>query len=458
MSFSIALPGFGALIQANPFSRRAAERTAENVDFPPPPRTLPSVSVVIVSRGRPDQLALCLASIAMQDHPAMEVVVVADPAGVEVRPDLTARRITFDEANISVARNLGIEAAAGEIVAFIDDDAVAEPTWASRLAGAFVEADVIAAGGYTRGPHGRSWQFRAEAITADGPETLPAPGQDRATRLYRPDQGTTLGLLGTNCAFRADVVRMVGGFDPAFAYHLDESDLVMRLAARFPQAATALVPAAEVTHCTAPSARRDGARVPRDLAQIGRSEAIFAARHGGDLALIEPRYRARMMRHMVAGRLDPMGVAPLMDSLRAGIAAGLAALAPIPAALPVPAASDILPLTQAAGGETRPAVTITGPWRRRRALRREAAQAVAQGAAVTVLLLLPGILPHRMSLTPGGWWEQSGGAQGPSLPQDPPVLPMSYSTRIRREARLIAIRRNRNRHIAVGCSADQSRA
>ena len=92
-----------------------------------------SVSVVVVSRHRPAALSLCLTALTLQDHPGFEIVLVADPGSVGVRPDLPIKRVRFDAANISAARNAGVMAAAGEVVAFIDDDAVAEPTWLSRL-------------------------------------------------------------------------------------------------------------------------------------------------------------------------------------------------------------------------------------------------------------------------------------------------------------------------------------
>ncbi|AXC48714.1 glycosyltransferase family 2 protein [Paracoccus suum] len=425
---------------------------------------LPPTSVIIVSRHRPDSLALCLLAMTMQDHPLLEVVLVADPASLAVRPDLRLKRVACDVANISVARNRGIAAASGEVLAFIDDDAVAEPTWAARLAAAFADPKVIAAGGYTRGPHGRSWQVRAEAITPNGPQALPTPPPQvrGAVHLFSPADGITLGLLGTNCAFRAGPLREVGGFDSAFPYHLDESDLVMRLAARFPRAATALVPAAEVIHGTAPSDRRDAARVPRDLTCIGRSEAIFTLRHGGDSALIEPRQRRRLVRHMLAGRLDPLGVGPRLASLRIGMADGFALRRPPPEALSTPEASELQPMSRRAASGTLPAMVLSGPWRRRRALRRKAARVLAEAGAdkpaVTVLLLMPGILPHRICLTPGGWWEQSGGTQGPSLPDDPVALWLAYSARIRREAGLIVMRRNQNHHMTVACPTDELQA
>lgn len=355
---------------------------------------------------------------------------MADPASLAVRPDLPIKRIVYDEANISAARNLGIGAAAGEVVAFIDDDAIAEPTWAARLAGVFAEPAVIAATGWTRGPWGRSWQYRGEAITPGGPAPLPAP-VGAGTRLYRPAAGITLGPLGTNCAFRRDALVAVGGLDRAFAYHLDESDLALRLAYRFPDADFALVPGAEVTHGTAPSERRGHSGVPHDLTRIGQSEAIFAARHGGDAALIEPRLRRSLIAHMLAGRLLPWDVERLLVTLRRGMAV---AVPPAPPSHPLsPPHSAFAALT--AGPRSHR--VIAGRWSARRRLRAEAEAAVRAGGIVTLILLIPGLLPHRTRFTPGGWWEQIGGGWGPSQPDDPPVLPLSRRRRIAREAAVL---------------------
>ena len=94
--------------------------------------TSTSVSVVIVSRGRPAALIRCLTGVSQLTYPVFEVIVVADPAGIDAASISThadhLKLVPFDEANISKARNAGIAASAGEIVAFIDDDAVPEPT------------------------------------------------------------------------------------------------------------------------------------------------------------------------------------------------------------------------------------------------------------------------------------------------------------------------------------------
>ena len=89
--------------------------------------TLPPVSVVIVSHGRPDLLGLCLTGVGQLDYPHFEIVVVADAGGADaVRAHALGEQVklvVFDTPNIAAARNAGIAQAGGEIIAFIDDDA-----------------------------------------------------------------------------------------------------------------------------------------------------------------------------------------------------------------------------------------------------------------------------------------------------------------------------------------------
>ncbi|WP_420014187.1 glycosyltransferase family 2 protein [Tateyamaria sp.] len=128
------------------------------------------VSVVVVSRDRPTALLRCLTGLNQLQYLNFEVVVVADPKGeaaVARSPfaDLV-KLVGFDRANISEARNLGISHAAGDVVAFIDDDAVPEPTWLTQLVAPARRPNVAAMGGYVRGRNGISFQWRAQRRSA----------------------------------------------------------------------------------------------------------------------------------------------------------------------------------------------------------------------------------------------------------------------------------------------------
>lgn len=398
----------------------------------------PRTSVIIVSRGRASHLHRCLTALTLQHHQDYEIILVADPEGLSQRPDLDIKRIAFDIANISEARNLGIAVAAGEVIAFIDDDAMAEPCWLARLTEPFHDPDVIAATGWTRNRDGFSWQARSHRVGPDGAALSLAP--ERQIRLHPPRDDAPVSTLGTNCAFRANDLREIGGFDPAFPYHLDESDVNFRMASRFPDGLTAIVPAAQVIHEQAGSVHRTDALAIRDLGMQGRSSVLFARRHGGGdpTGTLVPRYRKRLLRQMLDGRLDPLAVDRLLRTLYSGIAEGEAA--PLPA--PPNARHDTPPPFRCMPRLENDTLVLTGWHWQARDLRRRAAAAVAGGQIVTVILMSPSFLPHRVGFTAGGWFEQCGGVWGASERSDPPVRLWRKEERCRRETDLAEDRRN----------------
>lgn len=398
----------------------------------PPAAPIP-LSVIVVSRGRPDLLALCLRSLAMQDHPAMEVIVVADPAGLVAAAPFAVKSVAFDRPNISAARNAGLAQAAGAVVAFIDDDAVAEPTWAGRLVAAFADPAVVAATGFTRGRNGISFQWTASEVDATG-QDHPLPPEART------HAGTPLRAVkpvGTNCAFRRAALLRAGGFDPAYAFYLEDADAGLRIASL---GATAVVPLAQVHHAFAASDRRRADRVPTDLHQIGASAQVFLRRHADPalwpaaLMRLRDEQAARLSRHRAARRIDGTEEAWLMATLEAGIAEGAARdlppLAPLPDTAP-----DFRPLP---GTGPRPARVLAGRVWRARHLRGKAARAVAEGAVVTVILLSPTPRAHRHRLHPDGYWEQSGGLFGPSDRTQPRLRWWRFAARIAAECARIA--------------------
>lgn len=378
--------------------------------------TAPPVSVVIVSRGRPAALRRCLAAVAQLQYPAFEVVVVADPDGVataRATPTAEALKIVpYDVPNISAARNLGISHAAGEIVAFIDDDAVPEPQWLRHLTAPAERPEVAAMGGFVRGRNGISFQWKARRIDGEG-MTHDLPVDAQRPVLLTPPPGQAIKTEGTNMAVRREVLVALGGFDPAYHYFLDETDLNMRLARA--GHATAIVPLAEVHHGFAPNALRRADRVQRDLFEIGASWAVFQRKYLAPPARathwqrLRAGERRRLLGHLVTGGLEPRDVGWLMRRLEDGYVAGQArALAT--GALPHRPAAPFRPFPSE---PRRPLWIASRPWHLRRD-RDRAAREVAAGRIVTLLSLSPTALYHRLLFDPEGFWLQRGGLFGRS--------------------------------------------
>lgn len=394
------------------------------------------VSIVIVSRDRPAALMRCLSGVAQLDYAPFEIIVVACPAGADAtaaRPDAAhIRLIRFDEPNISAARNLGIAAAVGEIIAFIDDDAVPEPLWLRHLTKPFDDPQVACTGGYVIGRNGISFQWTARNFDRTGTaHPLALSGDSPATPT--PPKGQAIKTEGTNMAVRRDVLSALGGFDPAFRFYLDETDLNLRLADAGHR--TALVPLAQVHHGFAQSARRARDRSPRDLFEIGASQMVFLRKHcpkaDRDAAwrIFAQGQRARLLRFMQTGPLDPSDVARLMRGLRRGAQDGTRRAFGAPSALPAPD-QGFLPYP---GRPDAPRVRLAGrPWQASR-LRAKAAQEARQGAIVSLFLFSPTARRHRVTFTSDGVWEQYGGLFGQSLRDGPAIRLRPFSSRLASE-------------------------
>ena len=398
---------------------------------------LPTISVIVVSRHRAEALRRAVLALGQSDHPRLELVVVADPdalAGLPAATKTAAKTVAIDEANISAARNLGIAQAAGEVIAFLDDDAVPEPTWASRLAAAFHDPQVVAATGFVRGRNGFSFQWQASEIDQlgrDHPLDISEP------TLLAARAGRAVKTQGTNCAFRAHDLRAIGGFDPAYRFYLDEADLNLRMAGR---GLTAIVPLAQVHHGFAASARRRADRVPLSLHEIGASSMVFLRRHAPErlwaegLEHLRAEQRRRALRLMVEGRIEPRDVERLLASLEAGLSEG--GTRPLPDLPSHPPAS--LPFHPLPGTGPRPSQILAGRSWQRAHLEAQARAATSAGAIVTVIRLSPTTLRHQMRFHPEGWWEQSGGLFGASDRRDPAFRWWHFAERITREVSLWA--------------------
>lgn len=397
------------------------------------------VSVIVVSRHRTAALVRCLRGLVQQDHPRFEIIVVADPASVAAVQGMgvSAKLVSFDQANISAARNAGLADAGASVVAFIDDDAVGEPTWLSRLTAPFAEPEVVAATGFVLGRNGISYQWKACQVDALGQDHLLDIAE---TSLHAGSTELAIKTQGTNCAFRRNALLAVGGFDAAFRFFLDEADVNLRMA---PLGLTAVVPDALVHHGFAASDRRRADRVPLSLFDIAASTAIFLRRHapktdiGAALADLTTREAARAKHHLVAGRIGTEEETALMASLALGWAQGISQPLPVLEALPQPTAA-FTPLSTTG---LRAGQIIAGRiWQRDR-LHAQAVAAVAVGKIVTVFCLSTTMRAHQMRFQPEGYWLQTGGLFGRSVRQGPRLRLVWFRRRIAQEiARITNLR------------------
>jgi GT2 family glycosyltransferase len=398
----------------------------------------PSLSVVVASHGRPGALRRCLLALGQSAGIRLEAVVVADREGLEAVAQLPfagrIRTVLQAEPNLAQARNDGIAQAAGEIVAFIDDDAVPEPTWAEAITRAFrALPDRSAVTGPVLGRNGISLQWGPVAVDRQGRDS-PLDDPDRPL-----PHGTVLKLHGTNMAVRRDALDTLGGFDPAFRFFLDDTDLALRLAGA--GHAAAWLPSAQVHHAFAASERRTADRVPLSLHDIGASTAVFLRKHAPDemdpaLRQLAEDQRARLFRLVRKRKLGARDVETLMRSLGDGIEDGRTRTH---STQTIPHRTlDFQPLTET---PVEGDVVLGGWWVHAARLRAEAERLTRSGRRVTVLLFEPTPRAHKVRFTDGGWWEQRGGLYGRSDRKSPRFQLWSAKTRLSEELRRIAATR-----------------
>jgi GT2 family glycosyltransferase len=174
----------------------------------------PLVTVILPTYKRPDLLPACLDALEQQTHRPMEVIVIDQSPDSLTRDIMSARRseshryryIHSDVAGVSLARNLGLREAAGNLIAFTDDDAVPEPGWISGFVRAFESTPADVVGGKILA----LWEGTRPRWFPDSRAYLVGifdPGGPLA-----PFPEASLPMSG-NMAVRRAVIENVGGFD-----------------------------------------------------------------------------------------------------------------------------------------------------------------------------------------------------------------------------------------------------
>ncbi|MEG3146640.1 glycosyltransferase [Sphingomonas sp. RT2P30] len=247
-----------------------------------PSTALPSVSIVINTLNRADLLDDAIRGVFQLDYPSFELIVVNGPSTDRTEEVLARwsdriKHLRCDVPNLSVSRNVGIAAAAGDIVAFLDDDAVPHPKWLKKLAPHYQNPRLGGVGGFTVDNTGVRWQVRKTICDRLGNAHFVNAIFDEGT-LNFPGTPAYPSLLGTNSSFRRAALLEIRGFDHVFAYLLDETDVCLRLV----DAGWHIKyePSALIFHQFAESHVRSPSRKPRTLYPSVVSKTYFVNRHG----------------------------------------------------------------------------------------------------------------------------------------------------------------------------------
>ena len=235
-----------------------------------PPSTVTSATVIIpaYTLNRWDLLSKAVASVEAQTRPPVELILCIDhnpelldrcteqwgnrvsPAGfpIHVVPNRFEQNEGDAEAHVKAhgskrrfgagwARNSGAEMARGDVLAFLDDDAAAEPDWLEYLLAPYEDPNTVAVGGAP-----------LPSYETGRPNWFPANFDWVFGCAYEgmPKQLAPLAhLIGANMSVRRDAFEKIGGFH---SIDFDDLDLCMRIATQFPGQVVLFEPQAVVHH------------------------------------------------------------------------------------------------------------------------------------------------------------------------------------------------------------------
>jgi glycosyltransferase involved in cell wall biosynthesis len=266
------------------------------------------VSIVICTLDRSDFLERCLDYLQYQTNQNFEVIVVNGPSSDNTIDVLDKYRHKIKVANnstknLAASRNIGIELSDGDLIAFIDDDAIPFDDWVDTLIQEFGARPLThaAIGGpaYFAG----TLEFQAQDI---GINKYAAAKLNIISGEVGSD-GWERSMLGTNTCFRADIIREVGGFDEQFDYFLDESELSFRLQKK--NYIVGYAPTLFLRHEFAKSDNRRG-KYKFNWFTICKNTAYFISAYSG--------LKDRELMDYIDRRMNTERIAPLEAGFKAG--------------------------------------------------------------------------------------------------------------------------------------------
>lgn len=174
-----------------------------------PPTATMSVAVCAYTQRRWDDIMAAVASVRNQRLAPHEIIVVVDHNPElfgrlrSVLPDVVVVE-NHDARGLSGGKNTAVEVAGGDVVTFLDDDAVAEPDWLGSLAAGYRDPVVLGVGGRTR----PLWEKRRPAWFPEEFDWVVG-----CTYVGMPERPSPVrNLLGGNASFRREAFEIAGGF------------------------------------------------------------------------------------------------------------------------------------------------------------------------------------------------------------------------------------------------------
>jgi GT2 family glycosyltransferase len=200
----------------------AVRKAFAQVPFPPGLHW-PRISVVVCTYNGSRTIRDCLEGLLRLEYPNFEVIVVNDGSTDEtaaIVEQYSFRLISTKNYGLGCARNTGLAAATGEIVAYIDDDAYPDPHWLTYLAATFMRTTHAGVGGPNLPPAGDGPIAECIAHAPGGPVHVLLSDQEAEH------------IPGCNMAFRKAALQAIRGFDPQFRIAGDDVDVCWRLQQR----------------------------------------------------------------------------------------------------------------------------------------------------------------------------------------------------------------------------------
>jgi GT2 family glycosyltransferase len=186
-------------------------------------RQWPRISVVVCSYNGSRTIGETLAALENLDYPDYEIIVIDDGSTDQtsvIAGRHAVRLIRTENNGLSVARNHGMNAATGEIISYIDDDAYPDPHWLIYLAATFMRTEHAGVGGPNIAPPGDGMIADCVANAPGGP-----------VHVLLSDE-VAEHIPGCNMAFRREQLMAIGGFDPRFRVAGDDVDICWRFQER----------------------------------------------------------------------------------------------------------------------------------------------------------------------------------------------------------------------------------